>query len=129
MTLTGSRATLVANVCALIVAAVVAVEGHYIVNERFGIFRPFDAWGPFVPVLVMFIVRGRILSYCFLLFYVVVLIHMSIQAHYFYSGLYRIPRFEADPLASVAIFFAVSLCCLAFYTAGALIWFVFTRLR
>jgi hypothetical protein len=129
MHLIGSRATLIANVCALVIAAVVAVEGQYIVNERFGIFRPFDVWGPFVPTVVMFVIRRRIFSYCFLFFYCVVLVLMSLQVRHFYLGLYRATRFETDPLAPVAILFAISLYSLAFYAAGVLIWFVFKQLE
>jgi hypothetical protein len=36
MNLIGSRATLIANVCALIAAFVVTAEGAYVVHEGFG---------------------------------------------------------------------------------------------
>jgi len=54
MNLTGSRPTSIANLCALVAASVVAAEMHYIEYVRFGIFRPIDSFGLFVPVLVMF---------------------------------------------------------------------------
>jgi hypothetical protein len=128
MNLTGSRATLIVNICAVIVAAVVAIEGYYILFKRYGVVHPLDLWGAFVPALVMFIVRGRIFSYCFLFFYVVVLILLSLEVRLFYLGLYKIPRFEMHPLAPVGAFLVVSTYILAIYAVGSLIWFAYTSL-
>jgi hypothetical protein len=126
--LTGPRSALIANICGVVVACVVAVEGHYIVQERLGIFRPFDLCGSFVPALVMFIVRGRIFSYCFLFLYIALSIQMFFQARIIYLGLYKWAGAK-DPLGGLGIFFVVSLYCLAIYTAGALIWFVISLLE
>lgn len=127
MNLTGSRATLIANVCALVVAIVIAIEAFYIAHERYGIFRPFDVWGPFVPVVAMFIVRNSKFSYCFLFFYAAVLGVMSYQVRFFYLGLHKPTRFEADSSAPIALFFAVSICSLVIYGAAVVIRFASTR--
>jgi hypothetical protein len=126
MTWTDSRPALIANVCALAVASVVAMEGHYIVQARLGMFRPFDIWGAFVPALVMFIVRGRIFSWCFLFLYVALSIQMVFQARSIYFGVYRYAG-EKDPLEYLGLFFVISIWSLAIYAAGALIWFVVNR--
>jgi hypothetical protein len=80
MSLTGSRATLIANVCALVVASAGIAEGAYIVHECFGYYRPQDAWGFLTPAIVMFIIRNRIFSFCFLALYVALSIQMLYQA-------------------------------------------------
>jgi hypothetical protein len=128
MNLTGSRPILIANPCALVAASVVVVEMHYIEYERFGIIRPVDSIGPFVPAIVMFIIRSRILSYCFLLFYTALSVQMFFQARDVYLGAYRIPGAEKMPFSYLAIFLAVSICSLAIYAAGALIWLAISRL-
>jgi hypothetical protein len=51
MNLTGSRSTLIAKVCALVVAAIVIVEGAYIVHERLGYYRPSDSLAFFSMLL------------------------------------------------------------------------------
>ncbi len=114
MNLTGSRATLIANVCALVVAYVVVVEGAYIVHERVGVFRPNDYWAPLVPAFVMFIVRSRTLSFWFLFFYVALSIELFSRARSAYLGTYDYPGAK-DPLEYVGIFFVVSVGCLAIY--------------
>jgi hypothetical protein len=71
ISLTGSRATLIPNVCALIVACALAVVGYYNVHQGFGI-RTNDFWTAFVPAFVMFIIRNKIFSYCFLFLHIAV---------------------------------------------------------
>ena len=126
MNLTGSRPALIANICALVAASVVAAEMHYIEYVRFGIFRPTNSFGPFVPVLVMFIIRNRIFSYCFLFFYVALSIQMFFQA--VYLGVDKIAPSEKTPFPHLQMLFLISICSLAIYAAGALIWFAVSRL-
>jgi hypothetical protein len=129
MNLPSASSTRMVNVCGLVVAAIVAMEGFYVAHVRYGIFRPFDVWGPFVPVAVMFIVGNRKFSYFFLFLYAVVLFVMSYQVRFFYLGLYKPTRFETDPLAPVALFLAVSICSLVLYGVAVLIQLVSARSR
>ena len=121
MNLIGSRPTLIANLCALVLASAVTAEGAYIVHECFGYYRPQDVPAFFAPALVMFVIRNRIFSFCFLGLYAALLIQMFYQASLI--GSYR----EAcggrldDPLGNMVLFFLVSVGCLAVYLAIALI--------
>jgi hypothetical protein len=65
MNLIGSRPTLIVNLCALAVAAVLAMEATYIVHERLGYYLPLDSLAFLFPALVMFIVRNRNFSFFF----------------------------------------------------------------
>jgi hypothetical protein len=128
MNLIGSRSTLVANVCALVVASVVVAEGAYIVlvyhaRPSAGNYLTHDAWVYFIPALVMFIIRTRIFSWFFLVLYIALSIRMFFQARSLYLGTYRVPVW-ADPLGFLPWFFLLSMGCLAFYAAVALVRFV-----
>lgn len=70
MSLMGSRPTLIANLCALVMAFAAIAEGAYIVHECYGYYRPQDIWAFLTPAIVMFIIRNRIFSFCFLVLYV-----------------------------------------------------------
>jgi hypothetical protein len=83
MNLIGSRSALIANVCALVVAFAVIAEGAYIVHECFGYYRPQDIWAFLTPAIVMFIIRNRIFSFCFLALFVALFIQMFYQAEAF----------------------------------------------
>ena len=126
MNLTGSRPTLIANICALVVACPLAVEIGYIVHEYslhgdWGILGQDEAfWVAFVPALVMFIIRNRQFSYCFLLLYVAVVILMFFQAQSIYLGTYR-PVGKTIPLGFMAPFYLISIACLHIYAAIRLI--------
>lgn len=80
MSLIGSRLVLVANLCGLAIALATSVVGAYIVHGCFGYYRPQDVPAFFAPAAVMFIVRNRIFSLCFLVLYVALLLQMSFQA-------------------------------------------------
>jgi hypothetical protein len=127
MNLTGSRKTLIANVCALIVASALVIEGHYIVQERLGITRPIDFWGPFVPAFAMFVIRNRIFSFCFLFLYIALSIQMFVQARSIYFGTYTYAGAK-EPLGYMGLFFFVSIYSLAIYAVGSLVWFAISRL-
>ena len=129
MNLTGTRATLIANVCALVVAPVLVAEGAYIVHECFGYYRPQDIWAFLAPAIVMFIIRNWVYSYCFLVLHVALSIQMLLQAR----SIHLVPdacggRLD-DPLGNMALFFVVSVACLAIYAAGALIWWAISAFR
>jgi len=119
VSLFGSRATLIANLCALAVASTVIAEGAYIVHERMGYYRPQDAWGFLFPALVMFIIRSRIFSFFFLALYVALSIQMFLQARSIYLGTYEHAVEKGGPLGYLPLFFFVSMACLAIYVAVA----------
>jgi hypothetical protein len=123
MNFTGSRPTLIANACALIVASIVIVEGAYIVHECFGYYRPQDIWGFLTPAIVMFIIRNRIFSFCFLALYTALFIQMFYQAGIIHLN----PKAcggRYDPLGYMAVFFVISVICLAIYLVIALVHFI-----
>jgi hypothetical protein len=121
MNLIGSRSTLIANVCALAVAFAVIGEGAYIVHECFGYYRLQDIWGFLTPAIVMFIIRNRMFSFCFLALYVALLIQMFYQARGIHVVSYACGDRLGDPLGNMTLFFVVSVVCLAIYPVIALV--------
>jgi hypothetical protein len=119
MNLIGSRPTLIVNLCALAVAAVLTMEATYIVHERLGYYLPLDSLAFLFPALVMFIVRNRNFSFFFLALYIAVLVHMSAQARGIYLGVYTPGPEKGGPLGLLPPFFLLSAFCLAMYAAGA----------
>ncbi len=123
MSLAGSRPTLIANLSALVLAAVVTAEGAYIVHECLGYYAPQDAFGFFAPAAVMFIVRIPLFSFSFLALYVALLVQMLYQA----SILQSVPAAcggRDGPIGYMALFFVVSMFCLAIYAICAAVSFV-----
>jgi len=119
MTLTGSRPTLIANLCALAVASVVSAEGAYIVHECLGYYRPQDIWSFFTPAIVKFIIRNWKFSYGFLALYAAIAAQMLYQARsalvpYSYACGGRIE----DPLGLLAPFFFISVISLVIYAVA-----------
>jgi hypothetical protein len=117
------RATLIANLCALLVACIVVAEARYIVHAELEFDRPFDIWAPFVPALTMFVVRRKTFSYCFLFLYVALAIELLFQARTIYLGTYKWAG-EKEPVGYVGLFFLISIVSLGIYVAGAAILFV-----
>jgi hypothetical protein len=128
MNLTASRATLIANICALVVAFIVVAEGAYIGPGALGHYLSNDAWGFFCPVLVMFIIRNRSFSFCFLALYVLLSIQMLFQARGTYLGTYveNDPKFGSLPF--LPLFAVFSLVCLMIYAAFASVRFAIAKL-
>jgi hypothetical protein len=124
MNLIGSRSTLIANVCALVVALAAIPTGIYIVHERLGYYRPQDILAFLLPALVMFIVRNRIFSWFFLVLYIAELSLMFIQARSLYLGTLRPPFGIGEPLGYFQLFFLFSLVCVAIYAVVSLVRFV-----
>jgi hypothetical protein len=113
MNLIGSRSTLIANVCALVVAFAVVAEGAYIVHECFGYYRSQDVWGFLTPAIVMFIVRNRIFSFSFLALYVALFIQMFYQARIIHLDPEACGGRLDGPLGYMALLFVISVVCLA----------------
>ncbi len=86
MNLIGSRATLIANLCALALGSVMIAEGSYIVHAHYGYYMPQDAPLFLFPALVMFIIRNRSFSFFFLALHIALAIQMFVQAQGLYSG-------------------------------------------
>jgi hypothetical protein len=123
MILAVSWTTLIANICGLIMAFVVVAQGAYIVHECFGYYRPQDAPAFFAPAIVMLIVRNRIFSCAFLTLYVALLIQMFYQTRL----IHVVPGAcggKDDPLGYMALFFVLSIICLAIYAVVVLIRFI-----
>jgi hypothetical protein len=124
MNLTGSRATLIANICALVVAFAAIAEGAYIVHECFGYYRLQDIWAFLAPAIVMFIVRNRIFSFCFLALYAALFVQMFYQARLIHLDPEACGGRLDGPLGYMALFFVISVICLAIYPLAALVKFV-----
>lgn len=120
MNLTGGRTTLTLNVCAMIVALVVSLEGAFIDYHIFGRIRPSELLFSFVPVIAMFVIRGRVFSIAFLSLYVALATQMWFQAWSLYSGTYR-DGGAKDPLGYMGIFLLLSSVCLVAYGAFYLV--------
>lgn len=124
MNLVGSRSTLIANVCALVVACADTPAAAFVVHECLGYYRPQDILGFFLPVLVMFIIRNPKFSWLFLALYIALSIWLFIQARRLYLGSCG-PSFGKDePLAYFGMFLLLSAACLVTYVVFALIIFV-----
>ena len=116
-----SWTTLIANICGLIMAFVVVAQGDYIVHECFGYYRPLDAPVFFAPAIVMLIVRNRIFSCTFLTLYLALSIQMFYQARL----IHVVPdACGHEPLGYSALFFVLSIMCLAIYAVVVLIRFI-----
>jgi hypothetical protein len=127
MNLAGSRSMRIANVCALVVASIVVAEGAYIEPRGLGNYLTHDAGGFFCPALVMFIIRNRKFSFCFLALYVLLSIQMFFQARSIYLGTYAETDPKFGPLSFLPFFFAVSVICLVIYAVSALVRFAIAK--
>jgi len=124
MNLIGSRSTLIANIFSLVATPIATAEGAYIVHECFGYYRPQDFWGFLFPVVVVFIIRNRILSFCFLALYIALIIQMFFQARGIHFAPYACGDRLGDALGNMSLFFIVSAICLAIYPVIALLSFI-----
>lgn len=120
MNLTGSRATLIANVCALIIASIVIAEGAYIVRAHYGFYMPQDAPFFLFPALVMFIIRNQKFSFFFLTLYIALAVQMFVQAQGLYSSGPVPWNGKWGPLLFLPPFFFLSVFSLVVYTIYAL---------
>ncbi|MEH2513951.1 hypothetical protein V1291_005305 [Nitrobacteraceae bacterium AZCC 1564] len=114
MNLTGGRTTLILNICALVVAAVVILEGASVIYRIYGSFALSDWFIALVPLTTMFVVRNKLFSAVFPFFYVALAIQMGFQASSVYSGAYKFAG-EKYPFGFLTLFSMVSLVCLAIY--------------
>jgi hypothetical protein len=124
MNLIGSRSTLIANVCAFVVACADTPAGAFVVHKCLGYSRPQDILGFFLPVLVMFIIRNPKFSWLFLALYIALSIWLLVQARTLYLGTCGPSIGKGDPLAYFGLFLLLSSICLAIYAAFAFINFV-----
>jgi len=121
MNLTGGRATLILNICALVLALIINLEIAYVTYRVYGWLPHWSDWVVgLTPVLVMFIIRNRGLSYIF------VFLHFAIAVDYFsmsrsvYLG-YQIAIGSKLPFLPVILLFFLSLFCLTAYGAIILV--------
>ena len=122
MSLFGSRTTLIANISGLVVASVIVVEAAYIEHKGLGVHEANDYWSAFIPIFIMFVIRNRIFSWCFLLLYVALASQMFYQAYLiFFDNYGSAPR--GGPLGYMRLFLLISLGCLGIYAMGVLVWF------
>lgn len=122
MNLTGGRTTLILNICALVLALIINIEGAYIIHRLYGWYNRSDWVAGFVPVLVMFIIRNRRFSYTFLFLHIALALQMFFQSRSIYLGTYQYAGAKY-PIEWAGFFFFVSLLCLAVYCAAALVLF------
>jgi hypothetical protein len=118
--LTGSRATLFANVGALVLACAVFVEVVVIENARFGHVLPSDPFLCFFPVMVMFVVRSEPFSFAFLLAHFLISLRLFFTVHDVLAGVHRFSRAN-DPLFMLTLFEMATVVCLVVYVASTLI--------
>src|SRR4051812_38407487 len=108
MALFGSRVTLVANVCALLLAPTMIYVGSYIVQQCRGYdWLLQDAPLYLFPAIAMMVVRREIFSHCFLLLYVWEFIQMLLQARSIQLGIHACGDRLGDPVQYVLILFVV----------------------
>jgi hypothetical protein len=91
-------------------------------HEDWGVFRPFDLWAPFVPAFVMFVIKNRVFSYCFLFLYIALSVLMFFQVRSIHLSTYGHAAWDI-PLGHLGLFFFVSIGCLVIYAVGALVRF------
>lgn len=120
MNLTGGRTTLILNICALVLAFIINIEGAYIIYRVFGWYNRSDWVAGFVPVLVMFVIRNRRFTYTFLFLHIALALQMFFQSRSIYLDTYEHAGAKY-PLEYLGFFFFVSLLCLAAYGIIALI--------
>jgi hypothetical protein len=120
MSVFGSRATLIANICALVVAAVIAVEAAYIVRKNLGNSMGGGWLVSFVPAIVMFVVRNSVFSWCMLFLYAALASQMFYQVYLIEVGYQFPPLIKWGPLGYLTLYLLFSLACLALYGAA---WF------
>ncbi|MGJ4942908.1 hypothetical protein ACQR1W_20190 [Bradyrhizobium sp. HKCCYLS1011] len=112
--LTGSRATLIANIIASIVAFMIAVEVTYIEDVQFGYVLPNDTFLCFFPAIVMFLVRNEPLSCLFLVIYSIIFIDLLFVARDLFIGISRFSKGN-DPLLVLVLFAMATGACLIAY--------------
>jgi hypothetical protein len=126
MNLIGSRVTLIFNGCALVTAAVVCAEDIYVKQVGFaGLADPVPALFcySFFPAIVMFVIRNRTFSYCFLLLYVASAIQMTLAVRSAYlTGPFHYPPGTITNIWSL-LFLLVSAICFGIFIVYALIGF------
>ena len=128
MNLTGSRPTLIANVCALVIACVVIAEGAYIVHAHYGYYMPQDAPFFLFPALAMFIIRNRKFSFFFLILYIALVIQMFVQAQSLYPSGPVQWHGKWGPLQFLPLFFLLSVFSLVGYAVHAFVRLAISRL-
>jgi hypothetical protein len=70
------------------------------------------------PAFVMFVIRNRIFSYCFLALYIALAVQLFLQVRSVYVGTYK---YFKDPLAILSIVLIIPAICLVVYFASWLI--------
>jgi hypothetical protein len=96
------------------------VVHEYSLHPNWGLLGIDEAfWVAFVPAATMFIIRGRLFSYCFLFLYIAVTIQMFFEVRAFNLG-YK-PVASDIPLGLMAPFYVLSLACLVAYPVISLI--------
>ncbi len=113
----GGRAVLVLNLAMLLVAVVSEVAGLYTLYQLLGRVVWVDSLPHFLPVLIAFMVRNRIVSSLFLLLSTALLIHMWHQAISIYLGIYD-ARGMKYPLEWGGYFLVFSIVVLVIYVAS-----------
>ncbi|CCD88891.1 conserved membrane protein of unknown function [Bradyrhizobium sp. ORS 285] len=117
MALFGSRLTLVANVCALLIVPMMIYTAGIITQQCRGYERPQDAPLYLLPAIVMIVIRRQLFSFCFLLFYIWQMTEMALQARNLGLGIQDCGDRLGEPLQYTLVLLIVSIICLAIYIA------------
>jgi hypothetical protein len=81
------RRTLMINFCGLALAFVLAAENIYINNRTIGWTPAADIWPGFIPVVVMFLIGRRSLSYMLFIIYTLMALYIGFIALIIYFDL------------------------------------------
>jgi hypothetical protein len=110
MNLTGGHTILILNLCGLLMAFIVSAETAFVLYKIGEYIHHVYIWMPFVPVIIMFIVRHKIFSSAFLLLYVLLSVLISAQIWLMQTGT---PVHNTGNF--IGFFFIISLFCLFIY--------------
>jgi Na+/proline symporter len=122
------RRTLIINFCGLALALVLAAENVYFDYKVIGLSLPGSYWPVFVPLVVMFIVGRRNLSYVFLVMYALLIVFLMYQAWLIYDS--KVPQSFLKGIGIIqGILVVLSVVCLSFYAVLGVIRWLSRRLK
>jgi hypothetical protein len=112
--------TLIINLCGLVLAVVVAYQDSYFHHRIVGSVSPGIYWPDFVPVIVMFLIRRRALSYTLVALYLLLAIYQEYLVMKFDDVDH--PIFFLQGIGTLHLIISViSLICLFVYLVVAII--------
>lgn len=121
------RVTLIANICALLLACVIAAEVVYVEYADLRYVVPGDVMLCLFPAAVMFVIKSEPFSFVFLLAHLVISIRLFLVVRGISTESFNFTNGN-DPLFILVLFGAATVICLAIYVLVALIKFIVSHL-